>query len=197
MTSSIVPNIDPYIRLSVKTTAMAYLSMISAKDRQGIANFIYDRFSERYITPLRSVSTGKDNGFLVMGVSCLLIEGITAFREGWPSTEGKSKKAFQLFFARESRFAPFNGIAEDFWKGVRCGILHQGETAKGWRLNFWDLNKPLFEPSLKRISCKLFFAAVEEVLGEYRDELVSSDWDSTIWNNFRSKMDQTVKDCAA
>ena len=43
-------------------------------------------------------------------------------------TEGQS------FFDVESAFAPFRGHVRDFYKGVRCGILHQAETTMGWRI---------------------------------------------------------------
>jgi len=176
---------------------MMYETMLAEKDKEKTVEFIYDRFVERYIVPLKNVAAGKENGFLTMGVSCLLIEGLTAFREGWPSTKGRSEEAFRLFFARESRFAVFRGREKDFWKGVRCGILHQGETAQGWRLNFSDMSKPLFQEGQKKINCRLFFTAIEEVLGDYRQELLNSDWESTVWINFRNKMDQTIKDCTA
>jgi hypothetical protein len=186
---------DLELWLSTQVNVKKYLAMESAKDIPGIAKFIRNRFAERYILPIKHVRAGDESGFLTMGVCCLLIEGLTAFREGWPSTDGKSKKAFQLFFGREPRFAVFQGLEVDFWKGVRCGILHQGETSKGWRLNFTNSAAPLFEPALKRINCSHFFNELEKVLAEYHDTLVCSDWDAMIWINLREKMKQTIKDC--
>jgi hypothetical protein len=188
---------DPDLWLSTQVTLRRYLAMEAAKDINGIAKFIHGRFAERYLTPLKNVRAGDESGFLTMGVCCLLIEGLMAFREGWPTTEGKSKKAFELFFSRESRFSAFLGFEVDFWKGVRCGILHQGETNKGWRLNFTDRSKPLLETDKKRINCIQFELEMETVLNEYKIELTNAAWNSDVWLNLRKKMEQTVKDCVA
>src|ERR1035438_4519707 len=133
-----MPPISPAadVWLSTRVRVKKYLSMAHAEDRPGIAKFLHDRFMERYISPLKSVKEGEENGFLIMASCCLLIEGLTAFREGWCSTEGLSERAFHLFFNQEDRFSSFRGYEHDFWKSVRCGILHQGETASGWTLNF-------------------------------------------------------------
>ena len=65
-----------------------------------------------------------------MASCCLLIEGLTAYRNGWDTTRGKSREAFKQFFGREDRFAEFRQQT-DFYDGVRCGILHRGETDHG------------------------------------------------------------------
>jgi hypothetical protein len=81
--------------------------------------------------PLKAVWKGEESGFLIMASCCLLIEGLTAFREGWRSTEGLSERAFHLFNEREDLYRDFRRHERSFWKGVRCGILHQGETING------------------------------------------------------------------
>jgi hypothetical protein len=197
MSSVWVSRPDPDLWLSTQVTVKGYLELEAAKNTAGIAKFIRNRFAERYITPLRNVRAGDDSGFLTMGVCCLLIEGLTAFREGWPSTRGRSEEAFRCFFGHEPQFAVFRGLEQGFWKGVRCGILHQGETSCGWRLNFTDGAKPLLEPIQKRVNCILFFNEMEHAVSGYCDELTKSPWDSGIWQNLRIKMEQTIKDCVA
>lgn len=150
--------------LSTSVRIEKYLDMEKAEDRAEIAKFLYERFTERYLVPLKEVGKGYDNGFLVMASCCLLIESLMAFREGWPSTEGLSQRAFELFFEHEDRFAVFRGHEVDFWKGVRCGILHQGETVLGWRLNFTDPSAPLPEVDEKRVNCSKFMSCLEGVL---------------------------------
>ena len=186
---------DPDLWLSTQVRVKEYLAMETDENRRGIAKFIRNRFAERYIVPLKNVRAGDENGFLTMGVCCLMIEGLTAFREGWLTTNWKSKEAFKKFFGREARFAAFRPIDEDFWKGVRCGILHQGETSKGWRLNFTNPQGPLLDAATKKINCGVFFSELENVLLEYHDELVQAVWDDAIWVNLRTKMKQTIEDC--
>jgi len=195
MSSIAVPSPDPDLWLSTRVRVKRYLEMEAAPDLPGIAKFVHHRFAERYLLPLKHIRNEDENGFLTMGVCCLLIEGLTAFREGWATTEGKSKRAFKLFFARESRFAAFRPFDEDFWKGVRCGILHQGETSRGWRLNFTNPQGPLFDAANKKINCSLFLSELEAVLQEYHDDLLRSGWDDVIWVHLRTKMKRTIEDC--
>jgi hypothetical protein len=196
MNSSAVAGPDPDLWLSTQVRVRQYLTMEMARDTVGIARFLRNRFSERYIIPLKNVRAGDENGFMTMGVCCLMIEGVTAFREGWPTTKNRSLEAFQLFFGKEARFVAFRGpLVEDFYKGVRCGILHQGETSRGWRLNFTNAQAPLFDAPNKRINCNLFLSELEAVLQEYHDDLLRSGWDDAIWVNLRSKMKQTIEDC--
>jgi hypothetical protein len=169
--------------------------MEQAEDRAGIAKFLYDRFMERYISPLKAVKEGEENGFLIMASCCLLIEGLTAFREGWCSTEGLSERAFRLFFDQEDRFALFRGHEHDFWESVRCGILHQGETGSGWILNFTDRFGELFVANEKRVNCFKFMKQLEAVLADYRDLLSRTPWNYEQWRNVRRKMEATIKDC--
>ena len=169
--------------------------MEAAEDQKGIATFIYDRFMERYILPLRAVAKGEDNGFLVMAACCLLIEGLTAFREGWCSTDGLSERAFQLFFKHENGFAAFRGHERKFWKGIRCGILHQGETALGWKLNFSRPHEDLFVEDGPTVNCLKFLNEMEIAIERYRDELTKSPWKYEIWRNLRKKMAATIQDC--
>lgn len=83
-------------------------------------------------------------------------------------------------------------IADDFYEGVRCGILHQAETTKGWRI--WRKG-PLYNPKTKIINAKKFHNKLERVLELYCDTLQESDWDSDVWKNLREKMEEVIKNC--
>ncbi len=183
--------------LSTRVRLAKYLDMQTKQDREGIADFVFHRFRERYLIPLQNVLVGEENGFLMMAASCLLIEGLTAFRGGWKSTKGKSERAFNLFLAREEGFSALRGFERDFWLGVRCGILHRGETGNGWRLDFTHPAAPLVDKRSKRINCQLFLARLEESLENYRAELLNSSWEDAIWKNLREKMQGTIEDCNA
>ena len=169
--------------------------MESKQDRDGIAQFVYNRFMERYICPLQAVPKVDQNGFLIMAACCLLIEGLTAFREGWTNTKGLSKRAFALFFQGEPAFQVFRGREEEFWSKVRNGILHQGETAGGWRLNFTRPEEALFVPATLTINCLKFLDDLAGVLAKYRDELIHTPWNYQLWQNLRRKMAATIDDC--
>jgi hypothetical protein len=107
--------------LSTRVTVEAYRRMELESDREKIADFIHRRFRERYIIPVLAVGPEEKNGFLIMAISCLLIETLETFYQGWESTEpikkqpGKSKLAFQLFFDHQWQFKAFQGHAAQFW----------------------------------------------------------------------------------
>lgn len=180
--------------LSVRINVKRYRKMEETEDRDGIAKFLYDRFSERYIAPLRSVPPWDQNGFAVMALCCLMIEGLEAFRQGWPSTDGLSEEAFKKFFIREERFKMFRGYEHAFWKSVRCGILHQGESSSGWRIH-WNQFEPIFDPSTLVVNATKFSDELAAVLQEYRNLLCKTPWHYEDWRNVRKKMEATIQDC--
>jgi hypothetical protein len=103
-----------------------------------IEKFIRHRLEHRYIEPLK----GAKSGFLIMAVSCLLIETLQSFLEGWDDSDGKSKTAFDDFFRLNADLFPnfknsFPMVPHPkkpgknigaFYLHIRCGILHQAET---------------------------------------------------------------------
>lgn len=184
--------------LSTKVTVAIYRKMEQERDWEGIAEFIHHRFRERYIIPVIDIDPDEKNGFLLMAVACLLIETLETFYQGWESTaptkteSGKSKLAFKLFFDHQWQFKSFQSHAAAFWKHVRCGILHQGEATGGWRVKRSGL---LFDEDELLVNATKFHQRVAGALDSYRRELLRSSWDSQRWNNFRTKMNATIKNC--
>lgn len=113
------------VELSSAVTVGRYKEMENGKDRNGLADFIQERLSERYVDPLQTAK--KKHGFLMMAAACLSIETLESFYRGWPDTsEGKARAdiedpckpvdpnrttvsagevAFCYFFRREPAFA--------------------------------------------------------------------------------------------
>lgn len=67
-------------------------------------------------------------GFAILGLCCLLIETLALFR----GLKGKDGERFVAFLRRPSFGNAFSdpAVAQAFWEGIRCGILHQAETRK-------------------------------------------------------------------
>ncbi|MGQ9480005.1 hypothetical protein, partial [Chloroflexus sp.] len=162
-------------KLSSSVTIAQYRELEARKDRKEIAKFVQDRFSERYIKPLHGSSKDSKHGFCTMAICCLMIEALESFWHGWSDTKGKSRKAFHHFFVRCSKqnlaLEVFSPIAEDFYKGVRCGILHQAETTNGWRIRRKGL---LFDPATKTINATRFHVQLGQALQIYCDTLEKS-----------------------
>jgi hypothetical protein len=177
-------------------TLRQYLDFEAAKppNKIEIAKFFKERFTERYVTPINSVTdpTTQKHGFCTMAVSCLMIEALESFWRGWPDTRNKSELAFCEFFQRTPSLSVFQGFVPEFFKNVRCGILHQGETTGGWLINRLG---PLFESNSLSIDATKFHAVIEDSLKAHADLLATEDWNSDRWINFRRKMKQVCKNC--
>lgn len=177
--------------LSSRVSVSDYKNMEKNRDKDAIAQFIKERVSERYITPMR-VELNKKNGFTIMAVSCLLIETLESFYQGWSDSNNKSQLAFCNFFDRNKGFDSFSGQAQSFYKHVRCGILHQGETTGGWHIR---RDGAIFDRQTKTINAKLFHDEIETVLSGYCNELRHSDWSTPIWKSLIKKMHSVCKNC--
>jgi hypothetical protein len=200
------------VKLSSSVTIGCYRGMECAKDRAGLASFIQERLSERYIDPLRTAP--QKHGFLMMAAACLLIETLESFYRGWPDTSGRipmsyiedpcrpvvrkratrsrGEVALCYFLQRETAFAPFQPYASEFYKSVRCGILHQGETTGGWRIR---RDGDLFDIPNLTINATEFLAIVKRAIGVYAKGLRNADWDEDLWKNLRTKMHATIEHC--
>ena len=92
-------------RLSKSTTRTRYREMETAKNRTGIADFIRERLTERFIDPVDSTPREQKHGFTTMALSCLLVETLESFWHGWPDY-GHSAAARGGMLARLKREEP-------------------------------------------------------------------------------------------
>ncbi len=169
--------------LSSSTSVSRYLEMEKEKDAKGIAAFIRERFSERYVKPFDG--NKNKNGFIMMASACLMIEALESFWQGWRKSPNSSL-AFCQFFDRNGRFASLRGYSQEFYAHIRCGIMHQGETTGGWHIRR-DL-RMLFDSETKTIDATKFLKAMEGSLSDYCASLEKATWDSERWKNLRKKM---------
>lgn len=167
---------------------------LGEQGRDNIAEFFRERIRERYIDPVLALDPDKKNGFSIMAVSCLLIETYETFRQGWPSSDKKSALAFCYFFDREALFHSFSGCGQQFYKNVRCGILHQGETTGGWKITRAD-RKPLFDRPRLSIHATKFHNQMAIVIDRYCRKLKAEPLKNEIWRHFSKKMNATIANC--
>ncbi len=175
------------IKLSSKTTIKEYQIMLQEMDKGKIADFIFLRLTERYLLPVENVPIKYKNGFSIMANSCLLIETYESFRQGWDDTFAQDRIPFESFFNREKLFNVFQDDSKEFYMNIRCGILHQGETKKGWKITRKETH-PLFSPTEKKINANKFLKTLRVVLENYIALLKTSSWDDEIWIRCRDKM---------
>lgn len=180
------------VRLSSSMTIKRYRELEVAKDREHIADFVVERFQERYLQPALSART--KSGFSLMAINCLMIESLVSFRRGWKETRRLSESAFCFFFDREDAFADFRGHAHEFYVNIRCGILHQAETTGGWLIHL-KRDRFLFDVEHKVVNAREFTERLAGCLNDYRTELESTNWEGEIWVNFRKKMKAIIENC--
>lgn len=184
---------DPDLtELATGFTVRDYKAALAARDRKTIADALHRRFTERYLEP--TMSAKHKHGFTMMAISCLMIESLESFRQGWPNSDGKSKAAFCYFFDSNDRFKEFRGHSGAFYKNVRCGILHQAETTGSWKITRKEA-APLFDSGSLTINAVRFVRALHSALDEFHDRLKAADWDSVDWKNVRIKMKALGDNC--
>lgn len=181
------------------------------RDRRALVRFIRERHEERFFLPIKRLREAEMNwqghGFAMMSLCSLLVETIQSYREGLPSTFGgdiaKFKNeshvpktyqipatlnvdgigAFRRFFQDYS--AELGGIdGESFYRNVRNGLLHQGQTKAGWKIN-WGRDD-LF--ANKVIDRDRFASGLEQAFHRYLQDLSASEWNSDIWKSARRKI---------
>lgn len=128
------------------------------------------------------------NGFSIMANCCLLIEVLSAFLDGNDQTPKNHSKAFKKIFLKAKSYNNELGIFEkevNFYYSIRCGILHQGETYKGFKIR---RSGKLYDSETQTINSSKFATQLEKFLKEYTEELSSQKWDSELWDNCRQKL---------
>lgn len=171
-----------------------------AKDSQQdkIADLIVDRLVRRYIKPFDFDATeyrkSYKNGFAMLASYCLLIETLEGFYRGWEKS--RNELAFHKFFSRDSNFSEFaiDDLPTIFYRDIRCGILHQGETSGGWLITRKN-GDPLLRHNPNSINATLFGKLLEKSLNDYRILLKNSNWNDDIWKKARTRMKAVIANC--
>lgn len=108
----------------------------SAKWDEGIS-IVQDRFESRFFKHIDEIKDDGFSGFVIMSISCLLIETLMQFYTGHNSTEdnpsyrGNQWKSFRDFLKNSPHFNTYfttNKICRVFYRHFRCGLLHQAQT---------------------------------------------------------------------
>ncbi len=155
-----------------------YLELdLSTEEGWQVAITIFqDRIRGRFLDPITKIDKLPFAGFAVLALDCLLIETLQQFREGLDQTPyGKGAK----YFAKSLKFPPLDqhfceSVAEDFYRKVRCGILHQGEVKGAWLVRTThDLPAISQSPdgSVWIVQRRKFHACVVEAFDRYVSEL--------------------------
>lgn len=114
-------------------------------------DFCWQRLYLRYLKPIEALNsngTWEGEGFSIVSIQCALLEFLAATREGkkYRRQTGHQKlgqheysRSGELFRNFLSNTAPFSSwfnaiLAEEFYRSVRCALLHEARTTNGWRI---------------------------------------------------------------
>lgn len=120
-------------------------------------HFFEERIRTRYLEPIQAIldmEKYEGEGFAVVNLQCSLIETIESFINGWVHNSAKNKwydkkiendyaqmdgkrlkknsSIFISFFSKRSPFKEQRICGEEFFKYVRCALLHQTQTKNNW-----------------------------------------------------------------
>ena len=162
-----------------------------------------DRIDGRYLKQIETLDKKNFSGFAIMSLTCLLIETIEQFWNGNITTIKSTNKkkvncflnffsksknnhissdalAFHSFFQKSNELKKFFDTPEKsnvFYKKIRCGLLHQGQT-KGKSLIHIRKDEPIlkwiddnnFEEGIS-IQRRLFMIEIIKIYEDYLKDL--------------------------
>lgn len=126
---------------------------------------IHDRVTDRYLNPLQILVDNEKSytgaGFSIATIECSLIEFIAALTEGKIFLKDKpsgakdyyyddSAKLYRRFLKTSDIFKHFfsadkgnqpNYRPDDFYKNVRCALIHEAQTKNKWEIRIYGKTK--------------------------------------------------------
>ncbi len=158
-----------------------------------------NRIQEWYFKATKPIEATHKSNFVLMAISCLLIDLLSQYRYG---KEHSNRQVYMRFFKEylqeyNHRIDPpietcsfdssskmwiktaINSVAEGFYHGIRCGILHSARIMEYCRLNRyyedeivkvieWDATNHLKEIN---IHAPAFFHKLEDIFRVYIEKL--------------------------
>lgn len=148
------------------------------------------RLNERYIYPAKAIEdndhiTGE--GFAITTLLCSLIEALETFYQGkcykyenprkkHEYGNGKSKLLYVTFLTQREPFSQIftDELATDFYKNIRCALLHEAMTRNGWVIRV-DTNSLIEqEKDIKTLNRGLFLIYIGKYIKNYRNIVINS-----------------------
>lgn len=179
---------------------------------QTLIDHVRNRLEKRFLEPadilleheqehIQKGSSPEGLGFSVLAIDCLLIETLCGYEQGQRTRRGGTHKAFENFLNTAPRFKDafgHAGRAGDFADAIRNGLLHDGETRKGWIIWQGRPDGPIvadFGDGLLRLYRSAFHNALKEYVIDYFERLRAADG-TQLRRNLESRINQLCEDSA-
>lgn len=186
---------------------------LEAAEKALLIQFLKRRYEERFLNPIQTLRSAPKNShgcaFAVMALCSLLIETMQCYRQGFPTTYQaefdeltkatkvppeyhlpkveSGRQVFKGFFSLPAHRVLFCGIdGEIFYSKIRNGIVHQGQTKSGWKIDKGQTQ--LWNQEDCIVDSDQFASALESAFNLYIDELSKAKWDDKVWKKARRKI---------
>lgn len=151
---------------------------------QKVKKYMKKRVDENYFSPIERINMNmaklevpENTAFITMGINCILIELFFEIKNGFDesSESGAVGNAYKAILPLLDAFIS-EELADIFYKGIRCGILHQGQTKKNTALTYqWDV---VFCQNASYYLCnpKTVFNKLKELYKTYWEEISKKNY---------------------
>jgi hypothetical protein len=154
-------------------------------------DYLHARLSLRYLEPikvLRDNGNFQGEGFSIVAIHCTLIEFLESTAEGLnyryrhrgdpPLGRYEYSDSSNLFVRFLTTRTPFASefdqpLARDFYKNVRCGLLHEARTKAGWIIWGRSPNGALVSRTDKIIYRDDFHDGLLKFVAWYKEALIA------------------------
>lgn len=157
-------------------------------------DFFLTRLEDRYLEPLKIIKengTYRGEGFSIMTIVCSLVEFIEGTFQGInyryrrrndpPLSQfeyNRSEDIFISFLTQRHPFSlDFNKInAAEFYKNIRCGLLHEARTKGKWTIWGSSPNNKLIDQTTNEtiVYRDDFLEATKLLIKQYEQDLITS-----------------------
>lgn len=155
-------------------------------------DLFYERLNFRYLEPIKSIESKDDasgQGFAIMTIYCSLIEFLETTYQGinfrikkqsksktkYEYGLGYSEKIFVSFLTKRTPFKIKEKIAKEFYKSVRCGLLHEVKLGIGWKIRVDNSKVINYKDGLHTVNRKIFSKRINQYLIFYKKNLLKND----------------------
>ena len=153
-------------------------------------DFFITRLDLRYRNPIKMLQKGgrfQGEGFSILTIQCSLIEYFESTiqgikyrftRNGQDLGKWEYSKSQEVFVEFLTNRPPFDSefdqpLAEDFYRNVRCGLLHEARTKDGWRVRARGPNNEIIDGKGKLVFRDGFQVALDKFVDWYSNQLVT------------------------
>ena len=158
--------------------------------QQAFDEYFIKRLNLRYFNPIRILQengTFAGEGFSIMAILCTLVEFLESTVRGLKYRFVNNKKnlaqfeyniSSEIFIDFLSKRKPFSDhfdgdLAFEFYKNVRCGLLHEAHTKAGWTIWAKSPDGIIVERDSKIVYRDNFRDALEVYISDYGKKLLT------------------------